>query len=249
MAAARRDHLQPAARARRTVARSMRYMHAVPRGVPDRGIRRAARARRDQVRVIPHDRISRLDSRRAARGIGNHIFGCDVCQEVCPWNASPVRRRRSVVVVAQDLNVAALIDLWRRTDEELAEFIGDTAMTRAGVNGLRRNLAVALGNSGDERALAALDDTAADATKSIHSSSSTSMGEAEAYDALVILTFVMMYSSTTPRRVAFELIARRAGILVAPQPGRLHLSLSSYTPRSRAPSSCSPPRGSRASRV
>ena len=52
-----------------------------------------------------------------------------------------------------------LIDLWRRTDDELAEFIGDTAMTRAGVKGLRRNLAVALGNSGDRRALEALEET------------------------------------------------------------------------------------------
>ena len=57
----------------------------------------------------------------------------------------------------QDLNLAGLIDLWRRTDEELASFIGDTAMTRAGVKGLRRNIAVALGNSGDRGALDVLD--------------------------------------------------------------------------------------------
>ena len=61
----------------------------------------------------------------------------------------------------QDLNLAGLIDLWRRTDDELAEFIGDTAMTRAGVKGLRRNLAVALGNSGDRCALEALEETSA----------------------------------------------------------------------------------------
>ena len=97
--------------------------------------------------------------------IGNHLFGCDICQEVCPWNASPATVADSPWSSRQDLNVAALIDLWRRTDEELAAFIGDTAMTRAGVTGLRRNLAVALGNSGDTAALAALDETSADATK------------------------------------------------------------------------------------
>jgi epoxyqueuosine reductase len=97
--------------------------------------------------------------------VGNHIFGCDVCQEVCPWNASPVHVADPSWSSRQELNTASLIDLWRRTDEELAAFIGDTAMTRAGVNGLRRNLAVALGNSRDEAALAALDDTASDATK------------------------------------------------------------------------------------
>jgi epoxyqueuosine reductase len=94
------------------------------------------------------------------KAIGNHLFGCDVCQEVCPWNASPVNVANPSWSSREELNVMSLIELWRRTDEELAAFIGDTAMTRAGVRGLRRNLAVALGNSGDRRALAALDDIA-----------------------------------------------------------------------------------------
>ena len=89
--------------------------------------------------------------------IGNHLFGCDVCQEVCPWNASPVSLADPSWSSRQELNLGALIDLWRRTDEELKSMIGDTAVTRAGVKGLRRNLAVALGNSGDPRALEALD--------------------------------------------------------------------------------------------
>ena len=97
--------------------------------------------------------------------VGNHLFGCDVCQEVCPWNASPVHVADPSWVSRQDVNVTSLIDLWRRTDEELAAYIGETAMTRAGVRGLRRNLAVALGNSADARALDALDETAADASR------------------------------------------------------------------------------------
>jgi epoxyqueuosine reductase len=95
------------------------------------------------------------EGQRAA--VGNHIFGCDICQEVCPWNASPVNTADPTWSSRQDLNLAGLIDLWRRTDDELAEFVGDTAMTRAGVKGLRRNLAVALGNSGDRSALEVLD--------------------------------------------------------------------------------------------
>ncbi len=99
------------------------------------------------------------EGQRAA--IGNHIFGCDVCQEVCPWNAAPVHVADPSWSSREDLNLSSLIDLWRCTDEELAAFIGDTAMTRAGVKGLRRNIAVALGNSGDERALDALKDVSA----------------------------------------------------------------------------------------
>lgn len=92
--------------------------------------------------------------------VGNHLFGCDICQEVCPFNAAPVNTRDPAWSSREDLNLGSLIDLWRRTDDELAALIGETALTRAGVKGLRRNLAVALGNSGDPRALEALDDPA-----------------------------------------------------------------------------------------
>lgn len=104
------------------------------------------------------------EGQRAA--LGNHIFGCDICQEVCPWNASPVQIADPAWSSRQELNVASLIDLWRRSDDELAGFIGDTAMTRAGVKGLRRNLAVALGNSGDGRAIDALAECEGEGTRS-----------------------------------------------------------------------------------
>jgi epoxyqueuosine reductase len=96
--------------------------------------------------------------------IGNHVFGCDVCQEVCPWNGAPVGTLDPSWSARQDLNLEHLIALWRRSDAELADFIGGTALTRAGVSGLRRNLAVALGNSGDARALEALQEPHADDT-------------------------------------------------------------------------------------
>ncbi|HKY22721.1 MAG TPA: tRNA epoxyqueuosine(34) reductase QueG [Vicinamibacterales bacterium] len=88
--------------------------------------------------------------------IGNHLFGCDICQEVCPWNGAPVGTSDPSWSARADVSVASLIDLWRRCDEELETFIGATPMTRIGVKGLRRNLAVALGNSADPRAVEAL---------------------------------------------------------------------------------------------
>ena len=92
--------------------------------------------------------------------MGNHLFGCDVCQEVCPWNGAPTSTSDPQWTSREDLNLSSLIDLWRRSDAELAEFIGETPMTRAGVRGLRRNVAVALGNSADQHALTTLDEAA-----------------------------------------------------------------------------------------
>jgi epoxyqueuosine reductase len=97
-------------------------------------------------------------------GIGNHIFGCDVCQEVCPWNGAASRTADLGWSSHQKLNRTSLVDLWRRSDADLRELIEDTPLTRSGVKGLRRNLAVALGNSGDPRALDALGEDRSDET-------------------------------------------------------------------------------------
>jgi epoxyqueuosine reductase len=52
----------------------------------------------------------------------------------------------------------ALVDLWRLADDQLRRRVKGSAMTRAKLTGLRRNVAVAIGNSGDADALAALDE-------------------------------------------------------------------------------------------
>jgi epoxyqueuosine reductase len=88
--------------------------------------------------------------------MGNHIFGCDICQEVCPWNAAPIIAPAGQSSSREEFTSPSLIDLWRKTDQELTDLIAGTPLTRAGVRGLRRNLAVALGNSRDEAALGAL---------------------------------------------------------------------------------------------
>jgi epoxyqueuosine reductase len=57
------------------------------------------------------------------------------------------------------LDAPRLLDLWRRTDDELRALLKGSAMKRAGVTRLRRNLAVAIGNSGDGAAAAALQES------------------------------------------------------------------------------------------
>ena len=83
--------------------------------------------------------------------VGEWVFGCDICQEVCPWNArakgachpelEPPAGRR-------ELDLAGLLALPR---EEYVERFRGSPMKRAKLEGLQRNAAVAMGNRGDER--------------------------------------------------------------------------------------------------
>jgi epoxyqueuosine reductase len=88
--------------------------------------------------------------------IGARFYGCDVCQEVCPYNQPPTHAADAVWEPREPLTQPRLIDLWRLPDDELKALVRGTAMTRAQLVGLRRNLAVAIGNSGDADAVAAL---------------------------------------------------------------------------------------------
>jgi len=90
--------------------------------------------------------------------LGEHAYGCDICQEVCPWNLSPA------TAVTDDgewqprggLDSPRLLDLWNRSDDDLRALLKGSPMKRAGVKRLRRNIAVAIGNSGDRAAFDAL---------------------------------------------------------------------------------------------
>jgi epoxyqueuosine reductase len=89
--------------------------------------------------------------------IGAHAYGCDVCQEVCPWNHRPAIVSDSAWLPRSGLDTPQLLELWQHTDDELRGLMKGSAMTRAGVKRLRRNVAVAIGNSGDVRAAATLE--------------------------------------------------------------------------------------------
>ena len=86
--------------------------------------------------------------------IGEWVFGCDVCQEVCPWNrkAAPAREPE-LTPMAPFPRLTALLDLDR--DRFRARFRG-TALTRAKRAGLLRNAAIVLGNRRDRNAVPAL---------------------------------------------------------------------------------------------
>ena len=80
-------------------------------------------------------------------GVGSHVYGCDVCQEVCPWNASAPRSADPAWQPRPAWDRVDLMTLARRTDDELSAALEGSAMERARVRGLRRNISVALKNA------------------------------------------------------------------------------------------------------
>ena len=82
-------------------------------------------------------------------GIGSHVYGCDICQEVCPWNASAPRSADPAWQPRPAWDRVDLLTLAEQTDEELTVALRGSPMKRTKVDGLRRNLAVALGNLPD----------------------------------------------------------------------------------------------------
>ncbi|MGA7732657.1 MAG: tRNA epoxyqueuosine(34) reductase QueG [Chloroflexia bacterium] len=89
--------------------------------------------------------------------IGDWIFGCDICQEVCPVNrktASPEHPEfRPAAGIGASPDLLELLDI---TEEEFRERFRKSPVKRAKWAGLRRNVAVALGNIGDPVAVPAL---------------------------------------------------------------------------------------------
>lgn len=92
---------------------------------------------------------------RAAHG--PHVFGCDVCQEVCPWNqrrrapvlADPLGLRERVSATRREWETGSLAWLLSLTPDDFAAATRHSAVRRTRWRGLVRNALVAAGNSGD----------------------------------------------------------------------------------------------------
>jgi len=84
-------------------------------------------------------------------GMGHEVFGCDICQDVCPWNRKAPATGAAEFQPREGLVNPALEWLAGMTAEEFHEKFRGSAVRRAKRSGLRRNAVIAIGNSGDGR--------------------------------------------------------------------------------------------------
>jgi epoxyqueuosine reductase len=89
-------------------------------------------------------------------GIGTRIFGCDDCQEVCPWNRFAIPSAEPDFAPRADQQTPALLPLLELDAAAFLSRYQGTAIRRAGRSRFVRNVAVALGNLADPRAVPAL---------------------------------------------------------------------------------------------
>ena len=131
----------------------------------------------DATRCISYLTIELRDSipEELRPGIGDWLFGCDVCQEVCPWNQSAERRAAApqdtptqawdvapIFSPANENNPIDLIGLFDLDDEAFRRRFRHTPLWRAKRRGILRNAAIVLGNQRAAAATTALERGLAD---------------------------------------------------------------------------------------
>ena len=120
-------------------------------------------------------------------GIGRQVFGCDICQDVCPWNGKALRK--GPIFVDAELEPRAelinpTLDWLAALDEKSfeREFNG-SPVRRAGFLGLRRNVAIAMGNSGLAQFAAKLEEWAAASDEGLRAAARWALGRLPKNDA------------------------------------------------------------------
>jgi epoxyqueuosine reductase len=88
--------------------------------------------------------------------LGNWVFGCDICQEVCPWNRKAPLGTEPALQPRVDLEALDPVELLDLSEADFRSRFQETALMRTRRRGLLRNAALVLGNCGDATSLPAL---------------------------------------------------------------------------------------------
>jgi epoxyqueuosine reductase len=103
-------------------------------------------------------------------GMGRHVFGCDICQDVCPWNRKAPATSAPEFAPRPELVNPALDWLAEISEEDFRSFFRASPVRRTKRSGLRRNAVIAAGNSGDRKFLPLLEKLGNDGDKTVAAS-------------------------------------------------------------------------------
>ena len=113
-------------------------------------------------------------------GMGRHVFGCDICQDVCPWNRKAPASSAPEFAPRPELVNPALDWLAEISDAEFRRTFRGSPVRRAKRSGLRRNAVIAAGNSGDREFLPLLEKLALDEDQTVAESARRARQQLEA---------------------------------------------------------------------
>jgi epoxyqueuosine reductase len=115
-------------------------------------------------------------------GMGRHVYGCDICQDVCPWNRKAPATSASEFEARPGLVNPALDWLAEISAQEFREKFHGSPIRRAKRSGLRRNAVIAMGNSRDPEFLPLLRGLASDEDEVVSESARWAMARLETID-------------------------------------------------------------------
>lgn len=121
-------------------------------------------------------------------GIGEWLFGCDLCQDVCPWNKKAPTSTTPEFQPQSDLDPADCIAILRMTREQFEQRFAKTPLERPGHEGLRRNAAIVLGNRGDGSSVPALIEALTDDSPIVRGAVAWALGQRRDSQSLAALT-------------------------------------------------------------
>jgi epoxyqueuosine reductase len=108
--------------------------------------------------------------------VGDWVFGCDICQEVCPWNRKGAEGDSEIFSSASGMNPMELGPLFEMTEEDFRREFRHTPLWRTKRRGLLRNAAIVLGNQRSLAALPALSSGMADSEPLVRSACAWALG-------------------------------------------------------------------------
>lgn len=121
-------------------------------------------------------------------GMQDWIFGCDLCQDVCPWNKRIPENRTTFFESAEPLTSVDAIELLELNETEFRNRFRKTPLSRPGRKGILRNAAIILGNEANPRSIPVLSFSLNDKEPLIRGASAWALGMIGGPEALNALT-------------------------------------------------------------